>query len=145
MEWKYEAIDKLKKYEAKKNCIQSIPKEIKTLDAQMHSIRRATADGTPVQGSGSGREDMLLGCIVRRDELVRSMDAAKAWVERVEGGLNVLREDERLVLDRFYMNPAKGNVDRLCEELGIEKSAVYDRRQKALYHFTVALYGYAET
>jgi hypothetical protein len=111
----------------------------------MKSIRSATADGTPVQGGGSGREDMLLSNIVHRQELERSLEQAKKWVKIVEGGLAVLGEDERLILDRFYINPAPGNVDKLCGELGIEQATVYRRREKALHHFTLSLYGCSES
>ena len=48
------------------------------------------------------------------------------------------------MLLRFYMHPERGNVERLCGELGLEKSAVYDRREKALRRFTLALYGGSE-
>lgn len=145
MNWKFEAMEKLKQYEAKKQSLQSIPQEIARLELAMKSIRSATADGTPVQGGGSGREDMLLSNIVHRQELERSLEQAKKWVKIVEGGLAVLGEDERLILDRFYINPAPGNVDRLCGELGIEQATVYRRREKALHHFTLSLYGCSES
>lgn len=145
MNWKFEAMEKLKQYEAKKQSLQSIPQEIARLELAMKSIRSATADGTPVQGGGSGREDMLLSNIVHRQELERSLEQAKKWVKIVEGGLAVLGEDERLILDRFYINPAPGNVDKLCGELGIEQATVYRRREKALHHFTLSLYGCSES
>ena len=144
MNWKFEAMEKLKMYEAKKLSLQSIPKEIKRLESAMESIRSATSDGTPVQGGGSGREDMYLSNIVQREELERSLEQAKKWVDLVDAGLEILGREERLILDRFYVNPAKGNVDRLCGELGIEKSQVYSRKDAALRHFTICLYGCCE-
>lgn len=144
MNWKFEAIEKLKDYELKKRSLDSIPVEIKMLEIQMASIRSATSDGSPVQGGGSGREDMYLSNIVKREELGRSLDLAKRWVAIVDGGLELLSEEDRLILDRFFISPAKGNVDRLCEELSLEKSAVYDRRNKALRRFTLSLYGCSE-
>lgn len=59
-------------------------------------------------------------------------------------GLEILSQEERLLLDRFYIHPSKGNVDRLCEELGLERTAVYSRKDKALRHFTLCLYGMVE-
>ena len=144
MNWKSEAIEKLRQYEAKKRSLQNIPEEIRRLESAMKSIRSATADGTPVSGGGSGREDMMLSNIVHREELERSLDQAKKWVAFVDAGLEILTEEERLILDRFYINPAKGNVDRLCGELGIEQSSVYRRRDKAVHRFTVCLYGCCE-
>ena len=144
MNWKYEAIEKLKLYEAKKQSLGSIPVEIERLESAMKSIRSATADGSPVKGGGSGREDMMLSNIVHREELERSLEQAKKWVAMVDAGLEILSAEERLILDRFYIHPATGNVDRLCGELAVEKSQVYAKKDSALRHFTVSLYGCSE-
>lgn len=145
MNWKFEAIEKLKEYTARKNALESIPEEIKRLEEDMQRIRAASTDATPVQGGGSAREDMLLTNIVHREELQRRLSDAQRWVDIVDGGLAVLSDEDRLVLDRFYIHPMRGNVDRLCDDLAIEKAAVYKRKEKALRRFTVALYGAAES
>lgn len=144
MIWKNEAIEKLRDYEAKKQCLSSIPAEIRQLKEQYGAIRGSTSDGTPVSGGGSGREDMLLSNIVKREELERALRQAAGWVRLVDAGLEILSQEERLLLDRFYIHPAKGNVDRLCEELGVEKSEAYRRKDRALRHFTICLYGVTE-
>lgn len=141
MNWKYEAIEKLKQYEAKRQSLTNIPVEISRLESAMRSIRSATADGNPVSGGGSGREDMMISNIVHRQELERAAEQAKTWVTIVDAGLAKLSAEERLILDRFYINPAKNNVNRLCEELGVEKTQVYAKKDSALHHFTLALYG----
>ncbi len=143
MNWKYEAMERLRQYEAKKRALKSIPEEITRLETAMASIRSATADG-PVKGGGSGREDMLLSNIVHREELGRALEQARIWVRLVDAGLELLSPEERLILDRFYINPAKGNVDRLCGELGVEKSQVYSKKDAALRRFTISLYGGVE-
>lgn len=144
MNWKYEAIEKLRDYEAKKLALSTLPEEIRRLELDARRIRSATGDGTPVKGGGSTREDILLSNIVHREELERSLEMARKWVALVDAGLEILSEEDRLVLLRFYMHPERGNVERLCGELGLEKSAVYDRREKALRRFTLALYGGSE-
>ena len=144
MNWKFEAVEKLKQYEAKKKALQSIPEEIRRLESAMQSIRGATSDGTPVHGGGSGREDMMLSNIVHREELERSLEQAKIWVGLVDAGLEILSAEERQILDRFYIHPARGNVDRLCEDLGVEKPTVYRKKDCALRHFTICLYGCTE-
>ena len=145
MNWKFEAIEKLKEYTARKNAIVSIPEEIKRLEEDAQRIRAASTDATPVQGGGSAREDMLLSNIVLREELQRRLSDAQRWVDIVDAGFAVLSDEDRLVLDRFYIHPMRGNVDRLCDDLAIEKAAVYKRKEKALRRFTVALYGLTES
>lgn len=145
MNWKREAIDKLKNYEAHKLALESLPKEIRRLESAYTGIRSATTDGTPISGGGNTREDSMLSNIVHRDELKRRLKEARLWVAQVDKALSVLDGEERLVLDRFYIHRTKGSVGELCERLNLEKTAVYDRRDKALRHFTIALYGVAET
>lgn len=144
MNWKYEAVDKLKQYEAKKQSLKSIPMEIARLELAMKSIRSATADGTPVSGGGSGREDMYLSNIVHREELERSLEQAKKWVALTDAGLEILTEEERLILERFYVHPDKGAADRLAGELNVDVKTVYKRKDAALRKFTISLYGGAE-
>lgn len=145
MNWKSEAIDKLRNYKAHREALENIPREIKRLESAYAGIRSATTDSTPVSGGGSTREDVMLSNIVHRDELKRRLKEARLWVAQVDKALAVLDDEERLVLDRFYICRAKGNVEDLCERFGIEKTAVYKRRDKALRFFTIALYGATES
>ena len=121
-------------------------KELERLVASYTGVRAALLDGMPRSGSSaSHREEAMVGNIARRDELKRRLKEARLWVAQVDKALAVLDDEERLVLDRFYIHRAKGAVEALCECLNLEKSAVYDRRDKALRHFTLALYGVTET
>lgn len=144
MNWKYEAVDKLKQYEAKKQSLISIPMEIARLESAMQNIRSATADGTPVSGGGSGREDMLLSNIVQREELERSLEQARKWVALVDAGLEILTAEERKILDRFYVHPERGAADRLAGDLHVDVKTVYRRKDDALRRFTISLYGGTE-
>ena len=145
MNWKREAIDKLKNYEAHREALENIPQEIKRLESAYAGIGSATTDGTPVSGGGNTREDSMLSNIVHRDELKRRLREARLWVAQVDKALAVLDDEERLVLDRFYIHRAKGNVGELCERLNVEQATVYRKRDSALRRFTIALYGVTET
>lgn len=145
MNWKREAIDKLKHYEAHKKALDSLPEEIKRLEIGYQGIRSATTDGTPVSGGGNTREDSMLSNLVHRDELWRRLKDAKLWVSQVDRALGVLSEEEYQVLEYFYIHQAKGAVRSLCDRLNVEQSTVYRKRDAALRHFTLALYGVTET
>lgn len=144
MNWKYEAIDKLKAYTAHKQALESIPAELQRLELEAASLHSAIGGDTPVKGGSGGKEDALLGNIVLRAELNAAYEQAKNWVSTVNNGMAVLSEEQRRILDMMYINPLKGNVDRLCADFGIEKTAVYRRRDDALRAFTIALYGITE-
>lgn len=145
MNWKNEAMDKLRQYEARKNSLKSIPAEIHQLKDALTGIRSATSDGTPIQGGGSGREDALLSNIVKQEELERSLRMARTDVELVYAGLECLNDEERLILDRFYIHPQKGAAERLSCDLNLDVKTVYRRKDAALRHFTISLYGGTES
>ena len=112
----------------------------------MASIRSSRVDGVAVKGGGSsGREDMLLNCIVQKDELERCLDRTRFWVDAVDGALDVLPSDERKVLEYLLICPTKDGLERLCDELFVDSRQIYRKREKALRKFTIALYGCAES
>ena len=145
MNWKREAIDKLKNYEAHREALENIPKEIKRLESAYAGIRSATTDGTPVSGGGNTREDSMLSNIIHRDELKRQLKEAGLWVSQVDEALDILSDEEKMVLERLFIHPVKGAMSALSEQLNIDKTTVYRRRDKALRRFTIALYGAVET
>ena len=141
MNWRGEAVEKLRKYDAMCRSLQNIPLEVKRLEVDARAIRGARTDGTPVKGGGSGREDALINNIAHRQELTWALEQAKYWVDITRRGLETLTPEEKLVLQRFYLAPEQGSVQRLCMELGVEQSSIYRKRDKALRKFALALYG----
>ena len=141
MNWRGEAVEKLRKYDAMCRSLQNIPLEVKRLEADARAIRGARPAGPPVKGGGRGREDALINKIAHRQELTWALEQAKYWVDITRRGLETLTPEEKLVLQRFYLTPEQGSVQRLCMELGVEQSSIYRKRDKALRKFALALYG----
>ena len=144
MLWKQVAIETLKLYESKRLSIKSIPQEIRRLELEMQSIRGATSDGSPSKGGGVGPANMYLSNIVRREELERSLEQSRIWVSLTDSALSLLNDEERLLLDRFFIHQEKQAADRLAGDLHIDVKTVYRRKDDALCRFTVALYGKTE-
>lgn len=145
MDFMKEAAHRLQSYVPKQASIASTEAEIKRLEAEIVRIRSATTDSTPVSGGTNQREDMLINNIVMRTELKSAQEETREWLRITDNALSILTDTERRILDLMYIHRAKGNVDRLCEELHIEKPTVYRWRESALRRFTLALYGVAET
>lgn len=144
MKWKTEAMEKLRRYDAMRQALRNIPEEIERLKDEVRSLRGIATDHTPVKG-GSRREDVLIDNVVQRQELEWTLKQVKRWLTVADRGLLALTPEERLVLQRLYLYPERGAMDRLCTELGMEQSSVYRKRDEALRHFTVAMYGFSET
>ena len=142
MDWKPAAIQRLKDYEARKKAIRILSEQLENLEMQFTSIRGARTDGDPVRGGdGNRREDMLLSNIVMRDELGANKKIAEREIAITEKGLAALSKEERRILEVFYVSRPYDHVSRLCEELSVEKSEVYRRKNAALDKFTIACYG----
>lgn len=145
MKWKNEAMEKLRRYDAMRQALRNIPAEIQRLKMEAQKIRRADAECTPVRGGGGRYEDVLLNNIAQRQELEFTLKQVRHWLSIADRGLMALTEDERLVLQRLYLYPEKNGLQRLCNELGVEQSTIYRKRDQALERFTVAMYGFCET
>lgn len=141
MDWTKVATEKLKEYSLKKASIGNLTDEIQTLQYRRRSIRSAMSDGSPVAGGTNKREDMLLNTIMQQKELMENLRIVTRWVSRVENALNELSEEERTILDRFFIHPEKGAAERLAMDLGIDIKTVYHRKDRAVNRFTNALCG----
>ena len=145
MNWKNEAMEKLRRYDVMRQAVRNIPEEINRLKQEAEDLRSVNLDGVCVKGSGGRREDALINNLMKRQELERMLRQVKQWLSVADRGLLALDAEERLVLQRLYLYPQKGAVENLCSELGLEQSSVYRKRDKALQRFTTALYGCSET
>lgn len=144
MNWNYMAVQRLKAYESRREAIKNIPEEIALLTQRFQSIRAAATDGTPVQESGNRREEMLVYNIAKREELKINFEIVRREVCLTEKGLAALSDEERRILELFYITRGKKSVERLCEELFVSKTELYRRKDEALRKFTMCSYGVVE-
>lgn len=144
--WKKRTIDRLRDYRGQIVAINNLPEQIYALVSEAESIKSATTDGTPVKGGGSTREDRLLSNIVMRKELIQNLYRTRKYVECVNRGLAVLDKQDRLLIERAYINGERGYAERMVDELGLEDiRSVYKRLDKALYRMTITMYGVTES
>ena len=137
--WIYNAKQDLREYEAVKNSLSAIPKQIAELNSQITTLKAVTYDKTPVQGGSSGREERLMDYIDRKARLEKNKVIAASKVKRIESGLEQLSDLEYRVLDYRYI---KGmSVRAVCSALGYEESRVHELKRLALRKFTLAMYG----
>ncbi|MEA4896142.1 MAG: hypothetical protein VB064_12915 [Oscillospiraceae bacterium] len=142
MNWKQASIEDLRNYNGRKESLDNIRERIGALKEHYASIKCSLgSDTVAVQGGGSRIEDRMLNNIVERQRLAHTYNATKRLVELTERGLLGLDNKERRVLELFYIMPAKGNVERLKDELGYEERQIYRMKDQALYDFTVHQYG----
>ena len=139
--WRKQAINDLQTFNAKKESIKNILEQIAELEARYTAIRSSTADGTPVKGGGSGREDMLLNNITERDRLQDALNQAKREVARVERAFSVLTDVERRILQVRFIDREPAAVTKLSCELNLDVRTVRNRQADALLQFGIAMRG----
>jgi len=125
MNWRDEAISKLKEYPVRKQAVAGLPVEIQRVDLQHQT---------------AGDKDAVLSALALKKELQERLKETVLWVSFVEGAIRILAPEELKVLDCFYIHPAKAKA----EALGMSLQEAYPIRDRALRRFTFALYGISE-
>ena len=132
MNWKTEAIQRLEGYWAVRQSLKNIPMELKRLESEARMLENLEQYA-----------DARLENLIRRQELSRALEQAKAHTALTEQAFECLCREELRLLELFYIRPRWGNVNRLCIELGLAKSTLYRKRDATLRKFALALYGTA--
>ena len=74
----------------------------------------------------------MLGLIVKKQELEDNLDRAQLCVDMVTGALQTLNQEERLILDRFYIS---------CQEVTIKDSQIHSPKGGIFYIVSLRAYG----
>lgn len=139
MNWLQIATERLEQYDDVTCARDSLETEITRLRELLETPGGPRLDVKV--SSTCSHEDWVLGQLVKLGELEQRQQQAQKWLEATNRALSALTPEEKLVLHRLFIQPGKHSVDRLCQELGTERSTVYRKREAALRHFTRALYG----
>lgn len=116
--------------------------ELELLEQSKVSAKTSAPGGSPISGTGANRyEDRLIKLICLCDELRdrrRNIETNLACIER---GMQPLSDYERDLLNGFYVFGGKNAAERMMSKHHKERSTIYRDKDKALAHFTQALYG----
>lgn len=149
--WKYldkrsAAIAAIKDYGAMQFIIRTTDDEVKKEHDKMASIGGIRYDGVPHSHNPQAAEDRIINCIDEIDVLKERYRQAVEYMDWFRPAWEQLTEDERYVLETFYgdANTYGSNaVYYIAEYFKIEQSSAYKRKNRALDHLTVLLFGKA--
>lgn len=136
-DWKNEAIDKLKHYEAKRQALRIIPREVEQLESELASLKNMSIN--------EANKNRMLDCTMQRAELLKNLKRAHLWVADVTEALDALDQDDRRLLERFYIDGQSGAAKELAVEFFADIKTIYRRKDNALRKFTIAMYGQTES
>ena len=141
MDYIIAAIADLREYKAQLASIQNLKDAIAECQAGIDQLHSTQYDRTPVMGGESGYEERILTNMDKIKRLNGNLSIAKSKTARVDRGMAALDDDERMVLERMYVNQEREAIRRLCEDLNCEIAQIYRIRRRALNRFTRAMYG----
>ncbi len=145
MNWKKEAVNLLKDYPARKESLHNIKERYTMLEKEMSKLRSAENEHIPVRGALSRTQEQLFNTMTEKEQLQFNYHMVRQQLDWVDRGLASLNEEERIVLEGFFLASAEHSKDDLMDKLCVERSTLYDMREKALRKFTISMYGLLES
>ena len=149
--WKY--LDKqsatiavLKDYESMQFIIKNTGDEITAERDKMVGVGSPNWDGMPHAHNPSAGEDRILKGIEEIDILKERYRQAVEYMEWFQPAWDELSEDEQYVLEVFYQDEnSYGSyaAETVAEHFGIEHTSAHKKKNRALDHLTVLLFGKA--
>ena len=137
--WKKEAIEELKRLEDLKESIHHLNERIELTQNQLYNIS-AVQIGERVGGSDDG-DDVRLSKMVELEELKARKLITEKRVQLLQDCLDKLSEEQRLILDRFYIRRTSDYIEELEEVLFKSRTQIYYEKDNALRRLVRLLYG----
>ena len=137
--WKKEAIEELKRLEDLKESIHHLNERIELTQNQLYNIS-AVQIGERVGGSGDG-DDVRLSKMVELEELKARKLITEKRVQLLQDCLDKLSEEQRLILNRFYIRHTSVYIEELEEVLYKSRTQIYQEKDRALRRLVRLLYG----
>ena len=107
----------------------------------MGGISSPQPDGMPHTHNPHAAEDRIVKGIEEIDVLKERYREAVEFMAWFGPAWEQLTEDDRYVLECFYMGADGPAVSAVCERFQIERNSAYRRKNRALPKLSVMLYG----
>lgn len=124
--------------------LENVPQRISDLRHRVELINASRPDKISVMSSSRDPDEAIINSIMERQELEISESIIRSDVAWLESGLAKLTPDERMILERFYIRRRKDYLERLTEDLHVERSEVYRLKDQALRRLARLLVGRVE-
>lgn len=138
------AINALKDYGSMQYIIEHTDEEIAVIHEKMDSPRNPKLTGMPTAHDPKAGENKLITCIDEIDVLKERYRQALEYMDWFQPAWDALSEEERFVLKEFYLNNEHRQIDavyNICSQFRIERSSAYNKKNRALQHLALLLYG----
>lgn len=136
------AINALKDYSSMKYILEHTDEEIANIHDDVASIGSPVFSDMPHNASNPQSGEIRLTVAIDEINVLRERyRQAQEYMEWFQPAWDMLSEDEHYVLEQFYWHET--DVYKICDHFGIERSSAYNKKNRAVQHLTILLYGKA--
>jgi hypothetical protein len=137
------AVDALKDYGSMKYIIEHTNEDIYAVESRMTNPRGTVMNGMPSVRNPQSGEEKLTACIDEIDVIKERYRQALEYMSWFNPAWDGMADEERYILNLFFLSDATKTdaVLTIGEELSIERTHVYRRKDKAVDHLALLLYG----
>lgn len=147
--WKYlnkraASLEALKDYGGMQFILEHTNDDIRAEHEKMQSVRSPSFDGIPHIHNPHAGEQLILNSIEEIDVLKERYRQAMEYMAWFQPAWDELTEDEQFVLREFYMCDEAQQIDavyNICDHFHIERSSAYNKKNRALTHLQLLLFG----
>lgn len=148
--WKYldkraATIEALRDFHSMQFIIENTSDTIKERYERMVNLSAPNYDGMPHVHSPHAGEARLVRTIDQIDILKERYRQAKEYMDWFVPAWEALTDDERFCLEEFYWTEEYESrtdaICTICEKLHIERSSAYNKKNRAINHLKVELFG----
>lgn len=142
MNYKEIVIEDLRNYNYLKQGVENAKARIRALEYAAEGLQSSELT---VAGRRRGRrDDRMVDNLAERERLKLNLRTAQTLLKMIDSALATLSEQEREILNEFYINKREGHAERLCHRFCVEKSKVYTMKDEALRKMAIGMYGVIE-
>lgn len=131
-------VDALYSLEDKRAALTAIPEYIKTLELEFYTQWAYPGKGD--EPADIWHNKQLMQNAATRALLERDLEITRRDVELIDDALSVLTEEERRVIDLFYLHRPRDGLQGIIEVLHVCKATACRMRDNALAKLSKALY-----
>ena len=138
------AIKAVKDYRSMQYILEHTEEEIAGAKERQVGLSASKLDGMPKSHNPTAAENRMVNAIEEINVLKERYRQAVEYMGWFEPAWEELSCDERFLLEEFYQNDYSDQsnaVLNICDRFGIERSSAYNRKNRALEHLTILLYG----
>lgn len=138
------AIDALKDYSSMEYIIQNYKEDVADVRDSMMALPSGVPTGLPRQKDPHATETRLASSLDEIDVLKERYRRALEYMEWFRPAWDALTDDEQFILTEFFLRDDISKTEAMLnigDHLHLERAQVYRKKDKALEHLTLLLYG----